>query len=815
MPMYQDIFDWIKGQQSTLDGIIKTASARYYKEHNKEPNFTYDIQQCYQESLNLSRGEDLCYDRPNVALPYALWYLGRRVNTMISVLFPLVMKASTDRKNEIHLFDIGAGTGATQIAISVIHHGLKSHNLHTPNLIIENIDTSPFMLNFCKTYLWAEMINAYGEADITCHYSVNSWISQDKSQIIDPWFTASYLFDSSDNTATLIEEFYKLIERFQPSVVCLTSSNQQAKRNILNDLKQKVILDGNYTEHPLSDMPFSGGMPETNIARSYIKNQHNAGFNNSPSWTERSFYSISLRKTQDALFSSSLLTESTTDINLFNPPIVVRRDIKLNEQQESAARLNQRPTIITGPAGCGKSVVLSERIKNVVEKEGIPYDPKLRILVTTFNKDLMAYLSDWVIDLLDEKNITVANKSIIKFNGSEEANIKFMHFDILPTRIGGVRGDLAFENFHLEVLEKIIKEYKQRHSLGSAHDDILNASYLFDEYHRIFYGQNCHDKKQYLTATRIRRRPILHSNSPRRNYIADIIITYLKELKRTQKESLYTRRRKLLNQLYDGNSLAIFSHVFVDEFQDCTPADYSIFYGLLSNNNNLVLTGDFAQSIQLGSQANVPREDEEFTNQGVTMRYRQTHTLTGSFRLPARVSESIVRLSEYIQTHLHEDADLISPYKGSPPGARPIIIYGNSEHQLAQKIVSVIQRYNVYDIVNLNSTPPKKITILEKDYGLASSLNSLQNGIAETDTILKLKGMEKLCITLSTTADIENTDEKYNFIYTIMTRTAALLIITLTPKSKLLYKEPLSLLRKDRLIYWDLESEREYQSFTT
>ena len=48
-----------------------------------------------------------------------------------------------------------------------------------------------------------------------------------------------------------------------------------------------------------------------------------------------------------------------------------------------------------------------------------------------------------------------------------------------------------------------------------------------------------------------------------------------------------------------------YDYVFVDEFQDCTQADFEIFRLLLKDPNHLCVAGDVAQAIQIGKSARI------------------------------------------------------------------------------------------------------------------------------------------------------------------------------------------------------------------
>ncbi len=118
---------------------------------------------------------------------------------------------------------------------------------------------------------------------------------------------------------------------------------------------------------------------------------------------------------------------------------------------------------------------------------------------------------------------------------------------------------------------------------------------------------------------------------------------------------------------------------------------------------------------------------------------REFHRLKGSYRLPVRISECIEKIPKHIAAMRNNDPDVheITPYKGSPPGSRPIIVYAETLTQMVEKIKAIFSTYKIYDL--------NKITILERDNELCRALNQSQIN-SETDTILRLKGLEKECI---------------------------------------------------------------------
>ncbi len=257
-----------------------------------------------------------------------------------------------------------------------------------------------------------------------------------------------------------------------------------------------------------------------------------------------------------------------------------------------------------GPAGCGKSVVLTERIKNLVEARN--YDVNLKILVTTFNKDLINYLGDWIEQLLQEGRFkrtqgTKEKISYFTFAGSDQANIFVLHFDVLPTRLSlkfpieinhklhpiTHAGDI--EKYHLLKLGEIANSKVKDSKLSQKQiEKVAVADFLFDEYHRVLYGLQCYTYKQYKELDRVGRgnSPRLNKNSLKRKFVWDVINEYVRFLKKEKMDSFTIRRFRLLQNIKKHGFDKKFEYVFVDELQDCTDADFEIFYNLLANNNN-------------------------------------------------------------------------------------------------------------------------------------------------------------------------------------------------------------------------------------
>lgn len=795
----QQILSWLSQQQSAIDQVICEAAGQFLKNNQRKPNFKFDVIESQSEMYNLSGNKDLCYDRYSLPFVYSMWYHARRINTFIK-FFARSILDSQDKLIEI--FDLGAGTGAVQFSIGLVVQAMKEIGIEPPKIRVINIDTSPFMLAYNKDYLWPAFLSHYPNltrgADFQVEYNVNSWNVKTEQQATNPWLTASYLFDVSDNRDAIAKDFVSIIEHFKPTTILLLTSNQPAKVTLLNGVLEEIRRNGYSVENfGETSLLFTGILDKVSNLRTRLNKEYpSKGMISNSTWNDKSFIGTVLRKRDLAL---NLVT-AVSKIDLYNPKIRVRKDIKLTEKQLEASRFFGRPSVIIGPAGSGKSVVISEKIKYLVEAQ--EYNTNLKLLVTTFNKELIKKLGEWLEQLLKpsrfKKEMVSDEASLFYFDGSLKPNITLYHFDILPTRLGLVNVGITSDAVHLSLILRFANEVKNERGIkDNRYNNILNPEFLYEEYQRVFYGMNIRNRKEYLNDKR-KGRGKIKLNQERRGLVYDCLEKYIKHIHKNQINSFTTVRRMFLNKL-DINQINIkFDHIFIDEYQDCTDSDFRIFYSLVKDVNNLTFAGDLAQSIHIGKSADIPRDSQ--------MARKQPFLLEGSYRLPQRISESIMPLSNLIvkRWKQNEGVEQIAPVKNSPPGSRPVVIYAPNNESLASKIKEVFETYQLYDL--------KQVTILEKDKDLSRKLDNL-NIANETDSILRLKGLEKDCIVWSTTTKINDEKEVFEFVYTILTRTSTILIICLSDETLEIYKKVLGMLDRDKLIMWDEITKKRYASF--
>jgi DNA helicase-2/ATP-dependent DNA helicase PcrA len=802
--MKTDLTLWLKKEQLIIDKVITDAARDYYHVHKHARNFSHDLKVCHLESYNLVKGKDLCYDRPNTAFAYSLWYHPRRINTFLSFFRDKILEQEV---GHIEVFDLGAGTGAIQWSLGLICAGILGLGGTPPKITVVNIDTSPFMLDYNRCYLWKHFTASYPEIDgyITAEYQVNSWNNSRRLETSNLILAASYLFDASDNKTEIESDFNSMVSSMNPKSVLLLTSNQKEKVLFLKSLEAGFAAKGyNTSTVSQSGLIFDLPLSHVNLMREDLGQHYGISeLKRTASWYDSSYYALIADRSQIDL-SIPEKAPSHESISIYNPPMSIRRDVGLNEKQIRAAKQTDLPTIIMGPAGSGKSIVLTEKLRNIVE--GCQYAPNLRILVTTFNKGMVGKLGEWLEQILDSSKCKYQRfrdqTGVILFSGSNVPNIRLLHFDMLPKVIGDVKyhGNVNREQ-HYALLKEIVENVKQENGIvDDQYDNVLNAIFLYEEYNRVIYGLGVGitgGEGTYLGITRKGRgnNPSLPKYSDRRLFVWKCLHAYAYKMHRNNIQNFSLRRQYLLSKLHSDPTVAKYDHILLDEFQDCTQTDYEILFSLIKDPNMLTIAGDISQSIHLGTVAKIPRNDK--------MNRRQIHRLDGSYRLPMRISACIKQLSDVIvQRHNNaEGVSNISPHRCSPPGSRPIVVYGSDYSEVAKKVQEIYDVYKIFDI--------ESITILEKDEQLRDEIRKA--GIqCDTESILWVKGLERECVLWSTRVELDRTNELLEYVYTILTRSSCLLIISVTKDTHFQYRKILGLLDSERIILWDQETEDEY-----
>ncbi len=717
----------IRTWQDPLDRAIAQAGESRLSKLQHLPNLAYDLRRATDEAWSLGRGNDLRYDRPTTGLLYGLWYHPQRITTCLPQVLDSLLNANLNRP--LQVYDLGAGTGAFQWAFAICAAAIhqldpkRKHDIH-----IVNVDSSAIMLNHLDD-LWEAFRQNLPRVSnyVTYESTLNSYTTQTFAGTAQKWITASYLFDHTDKLDEVVADFARLVDQVDPARVLLSTSQQKGDE-YLPGIRKAVLAKARtaLAEQPSEHEEYlRGALPHVNALRERLATTadycHRIRAN--ARWASTYHRNLTLVAPTEA-FAFAARPE-TIKIEMFRPELPVRTELKLSPEQEDACRIGAQATAIFGPAGSGKSVILSERIKRLVEERD--YDFDLRILVTTFNKKLVTeVLSRWLRELLDPTRAHAPNviggADYISFRDrsgklSGKKNIELYNFDKLPTRIANVHrgtfakrrlfGDVGNQSYEAELFYVI--QASVDHVRGRLKEDfdtnyssvkhVLNAQYIEEDLHRIVYGKSHESKETFLGADTRPGRTLVKDATPRRVLWA-AIEHFVETCQQQNIDSYLSRRVRLRRTLDAGHHRNLYTHIFVDELQDCGDADFSIFFGLIKDPNDLCVTGDLAQAVHLGksSGSSLPRYNF-FYGDGhpVDAIQKQSNwkyiTFTGSYRLPFRISEALIPLSAAIgATRSKAGSDdsisvvLQHPYKGSPPGVRIIIVAADHEATMAEKI---------------------------------------------------------------------------------------------------------------------------------
>ena len=837
----------IRSWQDSLDRAIAQAGERRLQKLQHFPNLAHDLRCATNEAWSLGKGNDLRYDRPTTGLLYGLWYHPQRITTCLPQVLDSLLNANSNRP--LQVFDLGAGTGAFQWAFAICAAALhqldpkRRHDIH-----IVNVDSSAIMLNHLEDLWYAFRQNLPQVADYVTHETtLNSYTTQTFAGTAQKWITASYLFDHTDKLDDVVTDFARLIDQVEPARVLLSSSKEKGEK-FLPKIREQVLAKArtSLAEQPSTHADYlNGRLPHVNLLRERLATiaEYPQRIRPNARWASTYHRNLTLVAPTEA-FAFAAIPDSV-EIEMFRPRLPPRTKLVLSPEQEDACRLGAQATAIFGPAGSGKSVILSERIKRLVEERD--YDFDLRILVTTFNKKLVTeVLSRWLRELLDPARIYHGSSTdgvdSISFRDKDGKrsgvpNIQLFNFDKLPTRIARVHtgvfakrrlfgddNDKGYEGEMFEFIEACVENVRTRlknefNIEPSTVKKVLNAQYVEEDLHRIVYGKMLEGKDEFINGREEKEverlgRTLQRGANPRKVLWA-VIEAFFKASHERNIDSYLSRRVRLRRVLDEGNYRNLFTHIFVDELQDCGNADFRIFFGLVQDPNNVCVTGDLAQAVHLGksSGSSLPRYNHFFGEEGhasdtITEQSNWKYiTFTGSYRLPFRISEALIPLSAAIgATRSKAGSDdsisvvLQHPYKGSPPGVRIIIVAADDEGTMAKKIRAIRRVYCVtHDQIGFDASPP---IIMERDPDLRDALRR-QGVPAETDSILRLKGLEYGFVIWSTRATIPGEDDHLEYAYTILTRTSGMAVVALFPDASAGVREVLATFRQEEIIAWD------------
>lgn len=243
--------------------------------------------------------------------------------------------------------------------------------------------------------------------------------------------------------------------------------------------------------------------------------------------------------------------------------------MSFNLSQTEAIGHGTGPMLVLAGPGSGKTLVITERTKNLIVNQGV--DPS-RILVITFTKAAATEMKERFFRLMGGKKYPVTF-------GTFHA----VFFSILKNAYGFHAGNIIKEEQRFALMREIITrlhlEYEDENEfIGDILGEISlvkNSGIPLEHYYSKNCGKEIFEQIYQSYESQMRKRRLIDF---------DDMLVYCYELFTQRKDILAAWQRK-------------FQYILIDEFQDINKIQFDIIKMLAEPENNLFIVGDDDQSI--------------------------------------------------------------------------------------------------------------------------------------------------------------------------------------------------------------------------
>ncbi len=768
LPKRKKVLAHVAGWGELVDQAIADGVRRHLTRIGDWDDFEW--RSSLQELLELARGRDAPYDRPTAGPAYALWYHARRVNPLVALLARVVRSAHDRGHDRLDLVDLGAGTGAVAWATALVVGSMADLGGNPPRVDVHEVESSPFMSATADS-LWEALAERHPHTELVQRRSLTmSWPMAKVTSDSPLWLISSYLVDHTDRER--LEEMGKAVQKVvdrcnaDGAIFVVASSKREIAEAAVAELENTHGWEVKLRRPALC---WKGDLEATARVRRELYEAHGLGGSH-------------LLQRRPTFHGDSLaVREARRPGGRQGVLLGTHEWVELTEEQETAVSVDpDRSVLVLGAAGSGKSIVLVERLVRLLTRSRLPR----QVLVTTFNKTMLAQLSLWLRDRLDHAGIGYDHHDehghiVVEAIGNRGHRVELLNWDKVPTRLFGIGGGgVADEASWCRAVEPLIAELlSDRRRFGSlaAGDTVAQPRFILDEIERVIYGLAATTWEAYSTVDRSGRRVGLRRRGPSRELVWAVY-------ERAPDLMFVERRLRMLDRVRSGQAPVTFTDVYVDEAQDFTPSDIECLHALCRHDGTAFYACDEAQAVHLGlSYQRPPPVRGRWSPAAVVQ-------LAGSHRLPVPVARCVERLAAEVQeirrTHGRPTDDVALPAsrKAAVIGVRPILIVGEVE-QLAAQIRRIARAYRDYLLAEGGDA---RITVCEPDPELAAAVGpdgpiGPDGPPVETTTVLKIKGLERSFVVWSARRAPFAVDEAIEVAYTVMTRTSCLLALAVDP----------------------------------
>jgi DNA helicase-2/ATP-dependent DNA helicase PcrA len=788
LPSGTAILDRVDGWGDLVDRAIATGSHRHVGRIGEWSGFEW--QATLKDLDGLSKGADAYYDRPTIGPAYALWYHARRVNPLVRQLERIVRDTYQRGHERVEVVDLGAGTGAVAWAAALVAAAIGELDGEPPRVVVHEVESSPLMTATADS-LWetlGEELDAFGFVERIPQPV--SWPFATITSDAPTWLLASFLLDHTDKNRAeeMAKALHRVVDRCRAEgvVFTVTSSKRQIANSVIDQLESDHQWEGQTRKAPLR---WHGPMRHTAAVRRALYTS--VGLGSSPLLDKPPRFdgdTLSVREARRPLGDQRQLFTSDVWMQL------------TDEQQQAVEADPSQSVLVLGAAGSGKSIVLVERLARLVTRT--PVGAPRRVLVTTFNNDMLSQLARWLRERLDHEGIGFHYRNhdgyhVFSDVGSGHDDIELLNWDKAPTRLADIHLDGAADDptwqHYAEIETQRLLANDSRFARLDSTDRAAQPAFQLDELKRVIYGLGALTRDGYETTPRRGRGRAIGTNQK------DLVWAVAQS---TRPHRYTARRIKMLERARAGTLPHDYTDVYVDEVQDFTPSDIECLLAMHDGTGAAFYAGDETQALHLGLSYGRPRPVRDTWVQGRIVR------LEGSHRLPIPIARCVRTLAEAARAirraNGQADDDISSPdsRKASVIGVRPILVVGDQNH-LATQIRLIADTYSGYLEAEVGD---HRITVLESDRTLASAIGTPR---IESTTVMKIKGLERGMVVWSARRAPNRAAEALETAYTAMTRTSCLLVLAVDPDDLPdSHLEVIRQLDRGHVLRWDGAAER-------
>ncbi len=483
--------------------------------------------------------------------------------------------------------------------------------------------------------------------------------------------------------------------------------------------------------------------------------------------------------------------------------------MQLNVEQKKI--IESKPnghTLIKGVAGSGKTTVAVSKVPILLKNYCVESDDF--VLVSTFNKSLVKYVSYIYENILDEEDFQENLFNEDNSNKLEIRNIDSLMYTYYNTykSENNLKLTLAnteeIQNALIDAIAMVSSKYPDIKIIGNK-----NLTFLKDE---IMWIKACNyiDLYEYQTIDRVGRvskanqdgPQKIRKNSRQRSAIFEVLNLYNENLKKKNKIDFNDMNLLALKQAKRSHGKK-YTHILIDECQDLSKVQLEFLNTLYNykNYSSITFITDVAQSIY--PQAWLVK-NRSFASLGYDMTGKST-SLSKNYRTTTQIAQAAFSLINKDE-ELFEDDNFVKPNLIDKQGEYPIFRSFKDKDVEAGYITKLINtnlknNYNLKDIViiaRLKSQLVEMKRYLEKA-NIPVSLFDKQDQFSFSDDSVKLitmhsiKGLEfkvvimvgvnsKIIPNFSLCSNIEDNDivesRERKLLYVGMTRATEKLFIT-------------------------------------